>query len=605
MKTLLSTSTLDLHPYQDEELELSDEMKVKLEKLMEFFDEYSIDYDKFKLDNIPTLDFGKKDAYPNNRDYFNIPGQHNTQKWLETVKNIYRSEQQGENRVQAIRRATNGWHIMETFDFLNWVKFYESGDHMKYKFAKLWYENDDLGPGYFLQIKQDESVPEKHTSGQDIDFARETAVSDTQKRQTIEKQRNKIIGRLDSAEKLLRSPEGNIFSGKEFQSLLEAIYELKKKIQMINKVSTSTKLYEDMIIREANVLNKRGFYQAANLLASYAQTPAASGESATGTPSGTEVVAPASAGDPAGAGHPGAPGGLPSTGPGMAPGTSASGTVNTPPAIEEFLSGLNNGQYAPKDKQLSEDSLEVEDNLEVNEEELLVTEAQLATPKLEVDEPITTSPAPAPLDPAPVAAPTTPEADPDKPVTKEELEISEEDIERAKHRKLTPNFDTKVNEVFSNITIADVVVKLEDLAKIFKIREVPRQLGIVDMMLDSLGLASFFPSLSEATNKALESNNYISTRLEDILSKLHGAMATKEIDLTGEEPPSNPEVDKIKEKLKQDENKDKARKQMRKQQEMSELENKSKETPEIEIEEDLSVPPAPVAPVTPPPAVKP
>jgi hypothetical protein len=124
-------------------------------------------------------------------------------------------------------------------------------------------------------------------------------------------------------------------------------------------------------------------------------------------------------------------------------------------------------------------------------------------------------------------------------------------------------------------------------------------------MLDSLGLASFFPSLSEATNKALESNNYISTRLEDILSKLHGAMATKEIDLTGEEPPSNPEVDKIKEKLKQDENKDKARKQMRKQQEMSELENKSKETPEIEIEEDLSVPPAPVAPVTPPPAVKP
>jgi len=596
-----------LYPYSDEELEISDDMKTKLEKLMKFFEESGIDYDKFDRESIPRIDFSKKDAYPNNDQYLHIPGQHNTQKWLQTIGEIYRREQGGENRVQAIRRATSGWNIMETFDFLNWVKFHEAGDHMKYKFAKLWYENDDLGPGYFLQIKKDTTPdPAPSPTGQDIDFARERAVNETERRQTIEKQRNKIIGRLDSAEKLLRSPDGHIFSGKEFESLLEAIYQLKKKIQMINKISISTKLYDDMIVREANVLSKKGFIKAANVLYSLAQTPAASGEQAKGTSDGTKVTSPATPGDPAGAGNPGAPGGLPSMGPGMPQGAPSSAAPNSvdnenspPPAIEEFLSGLNKGQYSPRDQQIADDTLEVSDN-----EELLVTEAQLAPPNLEVDEPITTSPAPAPLNPSPVAGPSsTPEPQAKEMPTEEALEVTEEDISSEPSAKLTSNFDGKMDEILSGITVADVVVKLEDLSKIFKTREVPRQLGIVDMMLDSLGLASFFPSLSEATNKALESNNYISTRVEDILSRLRGVLSTADIDLRGGDVVENPAMSGIKSKLQQDEDKEKARKQMRKDQETIELENKGKETPEIEIEEDLGAPVSP--PPVPVPAPKP
>lgn len=611
MKNIISSteSELKLHPYSDEELDISDEMKIKLEKLMAFFDESGIDYNKFDIKSVPSIDFGKKDAYPNNDQYMHIPGQHNTQKWLQAVSDIYRNEQRGDNRVHAIRKATVGWNIMETFDFLNWIKFYESGDHMKYKFAKLWYENDDLGPGYFLQIKKDPAPPPATApTGQDIDFARDRAVNENERRQTIEKQRNKIIGRLDSAEKLLRSPEGHIFSGKEFESLLESIYQLKKKIQMINKISISTKLYDDIIIREANVLYKKGFVKAANVLISCAQTPAAAGTQAEGSPDGTDIPPPASTNDPSGAGNPGAPGGLPSTGPGMPQGAPSSAAPNsvgnekTPQAIEEFLSGLNKGQYSPRDKQVVDDDLEVEDSLEVSDmEELLVTEAQMATPNVTIDEPITTSPAPAPLDPSPVAAPTAPSTE--TSTTEEPLEVSEEDLPSEIDPKAVSNFDAKVDAVFSDITIADVVAKLEDLAKIFKTREVPRQLGIVDMMLDSLGLASYFPSLSEATNKALESNNYISTRVEDILSKLHGAMSTHNIDLTGSNTVDKPEVAGVKSKLRQDEEKEKARKQMRKDQEVAELENKGKETPEVEIAEDLgaTLPAPPAAPVAPKP----
>lgn len=615
-----SKEQLDMatRPYSDEELDVTPEMQERLNKLMEFFDKSGIDYSKFDPDSIPKLDFGKRQAYPNNDQYMYIPGQHNTQKWMQAVREIFAKERNGENRVTSIRRVTSGWNIMETFDFLNWLKFHEAGDHMKYKFAQLWYENGE--PGYFLHVKPDPvKEPEQQVSGRDIDFARDDSNSAAERKQTIEKQRNKIIGRLDSAEKLLRSPDGQVFSGKEFETLLEAIYQLKKKIQMVNKVSTSTRLYEDMIVREANILNRQGFIKAADMLYSVAQTPAASGEQAQGKPGGTNVVSPASPPDPSGAGNPGAPGGLPSVGPGMPQGAPNSATPAgvpnetspTPKGISEFLEGMDTAKFSPvEDKATAEDDLEVEDSIDVHdvEDELLVTEAQAAPGAIAPDESITTSPAPAPLDPSPVRAPkVTRGPTPDKPATEEPLEVTEDDIKPGDDTPspIASDFDEKVNAVFADITVADVVAKLEDLAKFYKTREAPRQLGLVDMMLDSLGLASYFPSLAEATNKSLESNNYISTRVEDILSKLRGAMVGKNTDLSGGPEPERPEVAGIKNKLKSDDEKEKARKLQRKEQEAAELSNKGKETPEVEIEEDLGAPAPPAKAPAPPRAVPP
>lgn len=586
------TVSESIRPYSDEELDLSDEMHAKLERLMEFFDLHNIPYDKFNPNDIPKLDLTKRHAYPNNDAFMHMPGQHNTQKWLQAISDIYRKEKSGEPRVKAIRSIIGSWNVMEAYDFLNWVKFHEAGDHMKYKFAQLWYENDALGPGYFLQVKKDPAPePEPKVQGQDVDFARDRAAKDEERRAVIEKARNKIIGRLDSAEKLLRSPDGHIFSGKEFETLLEAIYQLKKKIQMVNKISSSTRLYEDLIVREANVLAKRGFADAADMLYSLADAP----------------PPPAPPGDPSGAGNPGPPSGgaaTPAQPPGNATMPQSPPNDTQPKGIKGFLENMDDGQYAPDEDSKADDSLEVEDpSLEVfdAEDSLMVSEAQVA-PTPEPD-PITTSPSPAPLDPAKVAPPKPPVADKPKAPAEKPLEVTEDDIKAGpKDAPPTSNFDAKIDSVLANITISDVVAKLEDLSKIFKTREVPRQLAIVDMMLDSLGLASYFPSLSEATNKALDSNNYISTRVEDILSKLRGAMGTNEVDLKGGPEKDNPEVAGIKSKLQSDQEKEKARKQMRKDQETAELENANKETPEVEVEEDLAPPAPPAAPPKAPPA---
>lgn len=600
------------------DIEITPSVQEKVDKLIEFFGKSK------KPFSLPKFDLKK--AYPNYDDYINIPGQHNTQKWIQAVKDIYSKEKEGNSRVLSIRKSTSGWNVMETFDFLNWLKFHEAGEHLKYKFAALWYENDE--PGFMIPIKPDkDEAPQPQASGKDIDFARDSVAEELTKKERkdlIEKQRNKIIGRLDSAEKLLRSPDGQMFSGKEFESLLETIYQLKKKIHLVNKVSTSTRLYDDMIVREANILHKNGFIKAAEMLYSVAQTPGQS-DAVQGDPQDNvknsdkvDLAPAASPGDPSGAGHPGAPGGLPSMGPGMpqnAPSASApetgpnemsAPTVTTPKGISDFLDALETSNIT------TEDSLEVNDS-----DDLLVTEAQVAPPAAALEDvPMTDSPMPSKLketdlDPTFTKPPSKPSGkSPSKPLSDEPLEVTEEDVTKnpeLEESHESSNFDKKVDAIFADITIADVVAKLEVLAKFYKTREAPRQLGIVDMMLDSLGIASYFPSLAEATNKSLESNNYISTRVEDILSKLRGAMDTEEIDLQGNDV-DRPDVAGIKGKLKDDADKEKSRKQQRKEQEIADLEGKDKETPEIEIEEDLAGPsasPPPAAsakPVTAPPA---
>jgi len=511
---------------------------------------------------------GFKLAYPNNQ-FMNIPGSHNLDKWLTAVNRIYYDVKKGEERNVAIREATAGWKTMEVYDFLNWLKYYEGGNQLKYKKAQKWYGDADIG--YLLPIKNDKQ-PAKEESSSDP-----TKGMSKKKREEIENQRKKIIGRLDSAEKLIRSLEGQDLAEDQFESLLKTLHELKQKIYMVNKKSTSSKLYEDMIVREANRLTHNGHGKAAGLLLYSLHKVSAmepvSGEGAKQEKSAPpkdnakeKVPAPASAKEekkdaiPA-AKSPAEPtnmsvdqgsgevGGLPSVGPGMVP------PQNNPPkpvspGIAEFMQGLST-------------SLKTDEELEVNDnDDDLYVEAQVE------------SPAPRPIPP------------PNKDLKDENLEIKEEEI----GSKSDKDLDKMVETLFSNLTMNDIVAKFEDIAKFYKTREMARQLSLADMMLDSKGLSPFFPSLSEATNKALEANNYILTRIEDIISKLRGTLKTRDIDMTGEEKEGTPEIEKVKDLLEEKERKEEARKAKRQ-------EEAEKEVPEVEM--DLKEP-APIPPPAPP-----
>jgi hypothetical protein len=479
---------------------------------------------------------------------------------------------------------------MEKFDFKNWLKYYTEGTQNKYasycepvniKLAdsKYW-ESPDV-PGYFIPLSEKQEATERFDFNQAKAVEDNTKIQEEKNRQAIEAQRKKIVSRLDSIEKLLRSKEGHDVAGDEAISLIQIVHDLKSKIYSIKKASRSNAIYQDLIIREANKLTNLGFVKSASVLNSFAQeipaaaappSPMGSGGGQLGDIPGIapgEVAPGNNSADLSGTTQPAQTppaGPMDQTAPMSTPALAAAPVPTPPPAAPEkaklspgmqgFLDGLQDV------------------NIDLEEDTSDASDGKISTAQ---DAGLT----PAPED-------------------KKDLEIHEN--EPAKGTK----FDDIIDTAFNNLTVDDVIEKLEVLSKIFKTREVPRQLSIVDMMLDRLGLASFFPGLAEAMNKSIDSNQYVSTRVEDILSKLRGTLAGGDMDLTSEPPASSdPNVARIKEKLQQQESRDKEKKELRKQVEDDAIAQKLK--PEAEVENDLgeatppvAAPTAPAAPAKPP-----
>lgn len=181
---------------------------------------------------------------------------------------------------------------------------------------------------------------------------------------------------------------------------------------------------------------------------------------------------------------------------------------------------------------------------------------------------------------------------PEVPMVEPEIEVESPEAETVIHQKTDDLFDAALD----NISIHDVIARLEVLANLFRTREIPRQLAIIDLMMDKLNISAFFPSLAEANSKSLESNQYALTRVEEILSKLRGTVRTpkdKELDLTGvpQPEPNRTPVDNeaVRQQLAQKMDQEKARKERRKQQ-------------EEQAEQELMAPEPAITPNTPVPA---
>lgn len=506
-------------------------------------------------------------SYPNYSDYISSGKKYNLDHWVKAMRDIYVKLHLGASRNDAVNSIIKDWDEMEKFEFLNWLKYYESGDYLKYKRAQhSYYVNDDIN--YFLpNPKSTIPSPIKSINDQILNAPQEAQTIVSQKpgelkkedqRQIIEDQRKKLLGRLNSVEKLLSSHHGHIFAGPDFERLLIAIYELKKQIQTVNKISLSTQTVVDLIIRQANLLKQEGFHNASMFMTKFAQNTPGDFSFNLG-----EV--------PAGGSQPQGGGSLGNNTPNL------SDTLPENNAIEEFIDNLQDyGLTTIKDINESEDDIVIDDDVlldqeivpEINE---LIVEAQA------IEQPIPQpqkKPIPENLE---VEAP---------PITPEEAKSVPDVASQAKS-----DFDVIIDSAFANLTINDVIAKLEAINSIFRNREISRQLAIVDVMLDRLGLASFFSSLSEATSKNLEANNYCLTRIEDILSKLRGAVPTAKIDLQNETQKLSPEAENIRNSLQQEEQKEKQRKEVKRQLEEQKTLDQVKPEGQVEnIQQELAQP---------------
>lgn len=546
-----------------------------------------------------------KKAYPNVSDYMPSGPAYDLGKWMSAMRDIYVKLHLGASKNESVVQTTEGWNPVEKREFLEWLKYYESGDHTKYKRAQhSYYVNDDIN--YFLPNPQKPPAPSPIRSLNDqisqapdeavlIAKKQQEAQSKEEQRKLVEDQRKKILGRLNSAERLLSSHQGQMFAGPDFEKLLSAIYELKKQIQTVNKISLSAQTIVDLIVRQANILRRQGHDSASDFMVKFAQN----------TPGDFSL----NLGEvPAGGSQPQGEGSLGNNPPNL----TGKDEITENSAVGKFIDNLESGGITDdtleSDDSDKDNEIIIDDDVMLDQEILpedendLVVHAQAAPPE---QVPVSEQADAAPIAPE---APPTPEAAPENlevesPGDPAATGISPEEVKQVPNVSVKNDFDALIESVFSNLTISDVVSKLEDINKIFRNREIGRQLAIVDVMLDHLGLAPYFPSLAEATNKQLEANQYCLTRIEDILSKLRGTMQTTKIDLTNENPKTlSPEAEAAKQGLEQEENKEKQRKEVKKQIADQSVLEKAKPEAQVEgVPQELAAEPTQIeAPPQPP-----
>lgn len=512
-------------------------------------------------------------GYPNNDSGIVSQKSYDLGKWMNTMKDIYLKTYRGDSRENAVSIATADWAVVEKNDFSQWMKYYESGSQNNYKTAQHnYYVNDNI-PDYFIPNPPKKDVPSpikdlnKDISSLPNEISKlKKEVSEEDKRRKIEDQRRKLMGRLNSVEKLLASEEGYLLVGEELEKLLQSIYELKIKIQKANKLSLSEKTYFDLLISKANYLMSNNYKKSSELLYKIAQN----------VPGNFNISGPPVVSKIDGGGFDGLENDIPNN-----LGKLPPQDLEEDSGIDKFLEKLQTSGLTDLDSQDDNKSEDIDLDEEVylddgDFEDELVAEAQAMPPLV----PTTKLPAKKP----------------------NELEVSEED--KPKPLQKTPenkDFDAIIDSAFANVTVQDIIHKLEQVSNIFKQRQFTRELTIIDLMLNRLGLSSFFTNLAEATNKSLDASTYILTRLDDIQSKLRGAISSDSIDLEGTKSRiQDPEVLKIRKNLQSSEQKEKTKKEMRKKVEDDQLLNQQKPTLEVEnVPEELAKPEAPKEQLTP------
>jgi hypothetical protein len=538
-------------------------------------------------------------AFPNYDEYQATRPLYNLNRWMDAMKNIYVKTHLGASKNEAIDTITHDWSITERTDFSNWLKYYESGDQYKYKKAQKasYYVNDDLN--YFLPNPKAVVPSPIKTINEQIAAAPQQAVDEVakkqnedEKRRVIEDARRKILGRLNSAEKLLSSQQGQMFAGSDFERLLTAIFELKKQIQTVNKFA-SIQTIVDLTIRQANILLKEGYNEPAQFMVKLAQT----------TPGDFSV----NLGEiPSGGSVPLGGGSLSNNVPNLETAPPASDKITEESAIGKFIDNLeDSGITDTPDEEKNEDKAMAEDGNEIDMGDDIILEQEIAPEK---DELVVEAQAV-----SPPAAPAAPKPKDDLEVEAPKKDVPEgltpEDVKRAPVAEPKKNnIDAILDSALNNITIEDVIQKMEEINSIFRTREVPRQIAICDFMLSRLGIAQFVPELSEVLNKNLDSSQYSLIRMESILSRLRGSVKTKDIDLTGKDQRTPPGAEAIKSNLEQMEAKEKQRKEVKKQlADQSDLERATKPEGTVEAPQaELAAAPAEVeAPAAPAPAPRP
>ena len=420
---------------------------------------------------------------------------YNVQRWAQTLDQIILKVRLfgEEKRNQIILEATKDWNDMERKKFLNWTRYYTGNYNKLYRIAlqNISTENISIPMGErnirinpVFQMGDGQSIPIEPVPGLIPEMPKPIVPESpkTNKEEQFEKVRAGLIGRINAAIKILTKRVGRQFAGKDFERLLNSFVALKRDIYLLNNDS----MLADVIARQEAILIKAGYADEAKMLVKIAQTapPPLPFEP---SPPGAETPVP----------------------PPMPGGNVPADSKEPKEAVIKAIKGMFPDTDKKENKKASwadVDSPQVKAVEKIAEAIQIMIEAALNG-----------------------SAITITSANKEYRLHKiaQRLNMIDEPIRPVPH---TPNVffpEDAIDKAFASVKISDVTKRLQALSNVFKNREIARQLNIVDIMLDKLGIAGFFPALAEATRSALESNQYCQIRIEEILSKLMSVVDDK------------------------------------------------------------------------------
>lgn len=84
----------------------------------------------------------------------------------------------------------------------------------------------------------------------------------------------------------------------------------------------------------------------------------------------------------------------------------------------------------------------------------------------------------------------------------------------------------------AKVGVDTIINRLAGVSKKLKSRDTIRELASIDILLNDIGLASYFPELTDAQSKLIEAYGYASNKIEAIIAKLRGTGTTSPQSMT-------------------------------------------------------------------------
>jgi hypothetical protein len=501
----------------------------------------------------------------------------NMDRWIGAMRDIYAFIRKGADSSMAFDQITSTWDEMEKLQFKNWMRYYQSDNQEKYVTAQYHLQSQLPQP----QRQVEPTLP---------------IINNVVKEQQLKDWKGALLSRLYAAEKILGKNSDLQLElqqqGLDVRKLLGTLHWLTEEIQTA-KLRRSSALLTTIVLKNASRLINDGFTLEARAIVRIAMTndeqldrqdlinsskilqegmwnaaedmmieaaftddsklresaeelfvlaQMVQNEMGVSSPTNPQGVAVMNPGDGIGAVQPVAPSGD-ATAPNFGKVEEAEGDdADANPAMKEFLKNIS----GDKDKASADDE---DMKVDASSRYMIEVLAQ-AVPDTLPEGP--TDDVTAPTAPADIEVNDAPEVQNVEPVNK------------------VINIDDNFEAALHNVKVPDIIVRLEGVAKLFKNREISRQLSIIDLMMDSVGIAPFFPSMAETMQKSLEANQYCQTRVEDILAKLRGTVSTPTSRSLQDQVIEDPAESAVREKLQQQELAEQAKKERRRTEALAE-----------------------------------